>query len=100
MVSALCTLLVDFMATAYYERKEGLGRVELAKVVECGSDEEALLETGIVEVNDVGGEGSHAVVHGSHSHSHHRDDVESTVRHLVVSQVTHSLFLVCLNNFG
>ncbi|XP_068475960.1 zinc transporter 4, chloroplastic-like isoform X2 [Phaseolus vulgaris] len=85
MVSALCTLLVDFMATAYYERKEGLGRVERANIVECRSDEEALLETGIVEVKDVGGEGSHAV-HRTHSHSHHRDDVESTVRHVVVSQ--------------
>ncbi|XP_047171259.1 zinc transporter 4, chloroplastic-like isoform X1 [Vigna umbellata] len=86
MVSALCTLLVDFMATAYYERKDRRGRVECVKVVECGSYEEALLETGIVEVKDVGGEGSHAVQR-THSHSHHRDDVESTVRHVVVSQV-------------
>ncbi|CAJ1972878.1 unnamed protein product [Sphenostylis stenocarpa] len=87
MVSALCTLLVDFMATGYYERKEGRRRVERAKVVdEFGSDEEALLETGIVEVMDVGGEGRHPAQR-THSHSHHCDDVESTVRHVVVSQV-------------
>ncbi|TKY57974.1 Zinc transporter 4 [Spatholobus suberectus] len=52
MVSALCTLLVDFLATDYYERREGRGRVERGKVVEDG--EEALLETGIVEVRMLG----------------------------------------------
>ncbi|KAH1119700.1 hypothetical protein GYH30_048185 [Glycine max] len=81
MVSALFTLLVDFLATEYYERREARGRVERGKVVDYDEGcDEALLETGIVEVKDLGRG-------GRHSHSHDGDDVESSVRHVVVSQV-------------
>lgn len=55
MVSALFTLLVDFLATEYYERREARGRVERGKVVDYDEGcDEALLETGIVEVKDLG----------------------------------------------
>jgi zinc transporter 1/2/3 len=128
MVSALFTLLVDFIATQYYEKKSRKG----TRGSSGGSDhgviddlEEELLGSGIVEVKDVGEErsivGMHA--HGSHhrhyhhqnhdddddqlqhghghSHSHsfgeHDDDVEGSIRHVVVSQVTmFSPFLLAL----
>ncbi|KAK7321594.1 hypothetical protein VNO77_32397 [Canavalia gladiata] len=116
MVSALFTLLVDFVATQYYERKQGRGNVARGKgvdVVDGAGD--PLLESGIVEVKDVGkvfgeeasgglhivGMHAHAAHHRhsnshghdhdhdhAHAHSHHHhDDVESSVRHVVVSQV-------------
>ncbi|MCI39299.1 zinc transporter 4 chloroplastic-like, partial [Trifolium medium] len=107
-VSALFTLLVDFVATQYYERKSRKGSSE--HDLDDGDDlEEELLGSGIVEVKDVGEErsivGMHA--HGSHhrhshdddddqlqhghdghghSHSHSLDDVEGSIRHVVVSQ--------------
>ncbi|XP_027330866.1 zinc transporter 4, chloroplastic-like isoform X2 [Abrus precatorius] len=110
MMSALFTLLVDFVATRYYERKQGRGNVEhRGKVVDVVDGEDD--ESGIVEVMDVGmvfgeeGSGGLHVVGMQHAHAprrihspthghahvgnspHYHDDVESTVRHVVVSQV-------------
>ncbi|XP_045824347.1 zinc transporter 4, chloroplastic-like [Trifolium pratense] len=114
MVSALFTLLVDFIATQYYERKlredSSSGGSEHGVINDL---EEELLRSEIVEVKDVREErtivGMHA--HGSHhrhshhqnhdhddhghgsgddhghSHSHSFDDVEGSIRHVVVSQV-------------
>lgn len=69
MVSALLTLLFDFLATGYYQRRE-----ERGKVKDFVHESEALLlETGIVEV--------------VHAPQPHPRDVQTTLRHVVVSQV-------------
>ncbi|MCI64427.1 zinc transporter 4 chloroplastic-like, partial [Trifolium medium] len=79
-VSALFTLLVDFVATQYYERKlredSSSGGSEHGVMVDGDDLEEELLGSGIVEVKEVGEErtivGMHA--HGSHHrHSHHQN---------------------------
>lgn len=133
MMSALFTLLVEFVGTQYYERRQGQDKglpranaAEHGKVVIVGGGgggddvEEELLGTGIVEVKEVvkkvfgeensGGTGigmhivgmhAHAAHHshshhelqhgGGHSHSHSfgaPHDMETGVRHVVVSQVT------------
>ncbi|GAU31322.1 hypothetical protein TSUD_315320 [Trifolium subterraneum] len=115
MVAALLTLLLDFVGTQYYERKQGLNRT-VDEQVRVGSSEE-----GNVEWNNSGkvfGEeesggmhivGMHAhAAHHRHNHPHGNDacdgvsvvkehghahahahavDDEADVRHVVVSQV-------------
>ena len=77
MMAALFTLLLDFVGTQYYERKQGVNRAveEQARV---GSSDSGV-ESGIVEVNDWNGKvfgeeesgGMHIV--GMHAHAaHHR----------------------------
>ncbi|KAA8521277.1 hypothetical protein F0562_011977 [Nyssa sinensis] len=114
MMAALATLLVDFVGTQYYERKQEkeragqIGRVESV---------DSLSESGIVEVKDSNGkvfgeeEGGGMHIVGMHAHAaHHRHshqngpeaceghshshshgfgggDQEDGVRHVVVSQV-------------
>ncbi|CAK8569848.1 unnamed protein product [Lathyrus sativus] len=116
MVAALFTLLVDFVGTQYYERKQGGGVAAEHGEVVGGVDEleEELLGSGIVEVKEEsssGGGGMHIVgmhahaSHHRHSHQNHHDDdelqhghghsrsfgendeVEGSIRHVVVSQV-------------
>jgi len=107
MMSALLTLLVDFVATQYYETQH-------KKTLDSGGPEhgeeleEELLGSGIVEVREENGGGMHIVgmhAHASqhgHSHQNHvdghghshsfgeHDGVDSSVRHVVVSQVTNN----------
>ncbi|CAI8606109.1 unnamed protein product [Vicia faba] len=94
MVAALFTLLVDFIGTQYYERKQRVTRggvaVQHGEVVDAL--EEELLGEEIVEVKEEsssgGGMRAHASNHG-HSHQNHddHDDVEGSIRHVVISQV-------------
>lgn len=124
MMAALFTLLVDFVATQYYEtqhkRTHDSGGPEHGRVVGNGEGlEEELLGSGIVEVREENGGGMHIVgmhAHASqhgHSHQNHgdghghghshsfgvHDGVDSSVRHVVVSQVlelgivSHSLII-------
>lgn len=83
MISALLTLLVDFVGTQYYERKQGMHMARAAEVQgRVGSSEEAGLESGIVpvvEVKDLSGkvfgeeEGGGMHIVGMHAHAaHHR----------------------------
>uniref|UniRef100_A0A5B7BFT5 Putative ZIP family metal transporter n=1 Tax=Davidia involucrata TaxID=16924 RepID=A0A5B7BFT5_DAVIN len=117
MMAALATLLVDFVGTQYYERKQEKQRAgQLGRVESVDSSS----ESGIVEANgkvfgEEEGGGMHIVgmhahaahhrhshQHGpeacegqslSHSHSHSHShgfgggDEEGSVRHVVVSQV-------------
>ncbi|KAM7276266.1 hypothetical protein ACFE04_018132 [Oxalis oulophora] len=82
MVAALVTLLVDFLGTQYYERKQGLARSseEQGRIVEAADNQDA--ESGIVPVVErkdrngkVFGEEEDGAIHivGMHAHAaHHR----------------------------
>ncbi|CAN8294303.1 unnamed protein product [Cochlearia groenlandica] len=116
MVAALVTLLVDFMGTQYYERKQVAAASEAA-VVEPGCEETSVAVERVNETNKVFGEEdgggihivgirahaahhrhSHSNGHGTcdghahghshgHGHAHGDQDVENGARHVVVSQI-------------
>lgn len=115
MMSALFTLLVDFVATQYYEGRHRVtrgGTEHKVNQLEGGDDdlEEELLGSGIVDGMHIVGMHAHAshhthshprqdndqIQHGHHEHAHSQshddDDVEGSVRHVVVSQVTLTYF--------
>ncbi|XP_022756363.1 zinc transporter 4, chloroplastic-like isoform X2 [Durio zibethinus] len=116
MIASLVTLLVDFVGTQYYERKQGLIRGSTEEQRWVGSLD-ADSESGIIQVVDrkvfgeEEGEGVHIVgmrahaAHHRHSHPHGQDgcdgllrsrghghehgggDDDSRVRHVIVSQI-------------
>ncbi|XVF48665.1 hypothetical protein PTKIN_Ptkin03bG0208300 [Pterospermum kingtungense] len=77
MVAALITLLVDFVGTQYYERKQGLARASTEEQGRVGSLE-GDSESGIIQVVEAGkvfGEEESGGMHivGMHAHAaHHR----------------------------
>ncbi|EXB66864.1 Zinc transporter 4 [Morus notabilis] len=80
MMASLLTLLVDFMGTQYYEKKQGLARPSSEEQARVGSDDSGG-ETGIValQANDWNGkvfgeeEGGGMHIVGMHAHAaHHR----------------------------
>ncbi|KDP34097.1 hypothetical protein JCGZ_07668 [Jatropha curcas] len=83
MMAALLTLLVDFVATQYYERKQGLNRTseEQARVVSIDAGPDSVIVP-FVDVKDRGGpngkvfgeeEGGGMHIVGMHAHAaHHR----------------------------
>lgn len=115
MVAALATLLVDFMGTQYYERKQE--RNQAATEAAAGSEEiavvpvvgERVTDNKVFGEEDGGGihivgirahaahhRHSHSNSHGtcdghahghSHGHMHGNSDVENGARHVVVSQI-------------
>ncbi|KAE9599937.1 hypothetical protein Lal_00046143 [Lupinus albus] len=98
MVSSLMTLLIDFMGTQYYEQKQRIKGQDFDANVDVNGDDYVSMEsdgeTGIVAGKVFGEEesgGMHIVgmrAHGSqHGHSHGGDDDESSVRHVIISQV-------------
>lgn len=131
MMAALFTLLVDFVGTQYYARKQGVTRGGVAAKhgeVIVNELEEELLGEGIVEVKEESSSGgggggggggihivgmhAHASNHGHSHQNHHLDDeiqhghgnghshdeVEGSIRHVVISQVTtiFSTFILAL----
>lgn len=106
MVAALLTLLLDFLGTQYYERKQGLNRSsdEQARVGSSDSvkvfGEEESGGMHIVGMHAHAAHHRHNHPHGHdachangtvkeqvHSHSHMDDGEETDLRHVVVSQV-------------
>ncbi|CAH2038317.1 unnamed protein product [Thlaspi arvense] len=115
MVAALVTLLVDFMGTQYYERKQQRNEAASeAAVVEPGREETAVVlpvagervnDSKVFGEEDGGGihivgirahaahhRHSHSNGHGTcdghaHGHAHGNHDVENGARHVVVSQI-------------
>lgn len=98
MFSALITLLVDFVGTQYYERKQGLAKGTTEEQARVGS-EDAVSDSGItpvvdgkdrVNVNKVFGEeegggmhivGMHAhAAHHRHSHAHEQNACDAFSR--------------------
>nr|AVC05620.1 zinc-regulated transporter/iron-regulated transporter-like protein 4 [Sedum alfredii] len=88
MMAALVTLLVDFMGTQYYERKQEQAQLSRVEALESDS------ESGIVEVKDLvdekvfgeeEGGGMHIVgmhahaAHHRHSHAHGREACEGSM---------------------
>lgn len=105
MAAALGTLVLDFVATQFYERKhrdEAANVKATATAVAATSQEEE--ESGITVVRPVtpeAGAGSserdpmHIVEMHAHAagHGHEEGEVSSHVRHVVVSQVTYPLHM-------
>ncbi|XVE97676.1 hypothetical protein REPUB_Repub03eG0039500 [Reevesia pubescens] len=96
MIASLVTLLVDFVGTQYYERKQGLARESTEEKGRVGSLD-ADSESGIVpvvEVKDLSGQvfgeeegggmhivGMHAhAAHHRHSHPHGQDKCDGLLR--------------------
>ncbi|KAK8547368.1 hypothetical protein V6N13_098078 [Hibiscus sabdariffa] len=117
MIASLLTLLVDFLGTQYYERKQG--RKEQSRVSSLGTDSESEIVSPLLEGKDspvkvFGAEedggmhivGMHAhAAHHRHSHPHGQDaceghghshahdhgsgdeDADNGTRHVIVSQI-------------
>ncbi|OMO66944.1 Zinc/iron permease [Corchorus capsularis] len=97
MIAALLTLLVDFVGTQYYERKQGLARgstEEQARVLSIEADSESAGIMPVLEAKDRNGKvfgeeegggmhivGMHAhAAHHRHNHPHGQDGCDGLLR--------------------